>query len=86
MNFMERGDWWVHCIASDAKTPISPHVSVKTQETLIRLLRYVGAGAENIAEVESCIRQWHRGSVRIQIAPGRKNLLRLRKPWSDGLE
>ena len=29
------------------------------------------------------IRRWSRGSVFISLVPGRRNLLRIRAPWSD---
>ena len=46
VNFMLRdGMWLVHCIADDAKTVISPMQRIAEQDTLIHLLRYVGANA-----------------------------------------
>lgn len=86
VNFMLRGEkWLVHSIADDSKTPISPILPVSDQSTLIRLLRYVGATDVELEEVHERIRKWSRGSVFISLAPGRKNLLRIRPPWSDGL-
>jgi hypothetical protein len=85
VNFQQNDGWWVHCIAEDARTPISPYVSVKEEATLIHLLRYVGATDAEIEEVQKCIRRWGRGSVRIDLSPGCKNLLCIRAPWSEQL-
>jgi hypothetical protein len=34
-------------------------------------------------EVNANIARWSRGSIWIELAPGQKNLLRVRRPWSD---
>jgi hypothetical protein len=47
VNFMKRDNWSVHCVTADARTEISPFMSMKKKETL---LRYVGAGEDKIAE------------------------------------
>jgi hypothetical protein len=79
---MERDAWLVHCLAENAKTPISPYVRVASQGMLIRLLRYVGASDSDIAEVEEKIRRWSRGSIDIDLADGRRNLLKIRPPFN----
>jgi hypothetical protein len=61
VNLQDNDGWWIHCIAEDARTPISPFVSVASVQSLIRLLRYVGATEENIEEVREDIRRWNRG-------------------------
>lgn len=92
VHFQLRGDWWLHCSLEDACTAISPWIRVRVadppdrQATLYKLLRYVGADDEAMAEVEKNIRWWHRGSVHITLTPGRRNLLRIRPPWNEGLE
>ena len=86
VNFMLRDCWLVHCVSDDARTPVSPILPVSDQPTLIRLLRYVGCNRCGMDEVHDRIRQWSRGSVFISLTPGRKNLLRIRAPWSDGLQ
>ena len=83
VNFMLRDGWSVHCVSEDAKTPISPILPVSDQPTLIRLLRYVGATEAELEEVHDRIRQWSRGSVFITLTRGRRNLLRIWRPWSD---
>jgi hypothetical protein len=84
INYMRRKEtWFVHAIAEDANTPISPILPVRDQVTLIRLLRYVGAGDSAIDDVNMNIGRWSGGSTWIGLAPGRRNLLRIRQPWSD---
>lgn len=44
VNYMLRKEtWFVHALADDANTPISPILPVQDQVTLIRLLHYIGA-------------------------------------------
>jgi hypothetical protein len=86
VNFMIRDTCRVHCLAEDAMTPISPLITVRDQRLMVRLLRYVGATDANIEEVQTSILRWSRGSVWIELTPGRKNLLRIRPPHSDLLE
>ena len=84
VNYMLRKEtWFVHAMDADAQTPISPILPLREQATLVRLLRYVGAGAAEMEEVNGNIGRWSRGSTWIELAPGRKNLLRIRRPWSD---
>jgi hypothetical protein len=86
VNFMLRGEvWHIHAVSEDAKTPISPFRQVRDQATLIRLLRYVGASDAEIEEVHTRIRQWSRGGVFLDLAPGRRNLLKIRPPWNADL-
>jgi hypothetical protein len=61
------------------------HGHVRDQATLIRLLGYVGATDAEIEKVNESIRRWSRGTVEIHLEPGRKNLLRIRPPFNDGL-
>jgi hypothetical protein len=75
--------WLVHTVDKDGITPISPILPVPDQLTLVRLLRYVGAGDSEINEVDKNIGQWSRGSTWINMVSGRRNLLRIRLPWSD---
>ena len=84
LNYMLRQETWsVHAMAEDAATPISPILEVRNQGTLIRLLRYVGAGDAEIEEVNAKTGSWMRGSTWIELLPGRRNLLRIRRPWSE---
>ena len=72
-------------MTEDCQTRIGPWIDIADAATLVRLLRYVGAGDAEIAEVEENIQARGRGSVFITLIPGRKNLLRLREPWCEGL-
>jgi hypothetical protein len=83
LNYTLRKDtWFVHAVTGDAGIPISPILPVRDQAMLIRLLRYVGAGDSANEEVNVDIARWSSGSTWIDLAPGRRNLLRIRLPWS----
>ena len=87
VNFMLRREtWFVHAVSDDSKTTIGPILPVSDQPTLIRLLRYVGATDAELEKVDERIREWGQGSVFISLTPGRRNLLRIRAPWSDYLK
>jgi hypothetical protein len=87
VNFQSRlGIWAVNCLLEDARTPISAFITMKSYDTLVRLLRYVGATDAVMAEVERDHRRWGRGTLHIEILPGRKNLLRIRQPWNANLQ
>jgi hypothetical protein len=48
----ERAEGWiVLCLADDAKTKVAPQTEVASYETVVRLLLYVGATDEAMAEV-----------------------------------
>ena len=83
VNFTLRDCWSVHCVSEDALTCISPTLLVPDQPTLIRLLRYVGATDTELKKVDERSREWGRGSVFVNLTRGRRNLLRIRAPWSD---
>ena len=80
---LRKETWFVHAIADDERTSISPILPVPDQVTLIRLLRYIGAGDSEIDEVDKNIGLWSRGSTWINLVSGRRNLLRIQLPWSD---
>jgi hypothetical protein len=85
VNFRLRGGAWViHCTPETVHTPISPIVRTAEPDTLIHLLRYVGANDTDIDQVSQGI-PLGRGSIGINLTLGRKNLLHLRQPWSEGL-
>jgi hypothetical protein len=51
---------------------------VDGDETMVRLLRYVGGTEEQIADYEDQRRRWGQGSVHVSVLRGnRKNLLKL---------
>jgi hypothetical protein len=67
---LRKETWFVHAITEDALTPISPILPVLDQATLLRLLRYVGAGDSEMEEVNANINRWSRGSTWIDLVPG----------------
>jgi hypothetical protein len=79
VNFMQRDvAWWVHCLAADCKTPLSPYVEVSSEATLRRLLRYAGARYTAMEEFEDNLRWWGRGSIWIdELTAGGAKLLKL---------
>jgi hypothetical protein len=78
INFMPRDGISVQAMHMDHRTMLGPRVRVQSEETLHRLLAYLGATPAQLAEFENCNRRWGQGTVQITLAPGRKNLLRLR--------
>jgi hypothetical protein len=79
---LRKETWFVHAIADDALTLISPPLPVGDQATLIRLLRYVGARDSDIDDVNVNIGYESRVSTWIELLPERRNLPRIRRPWS----
>lgn len=56
---------------------LGPRVPVSSPDTLRRLLAYLGANRVALNEFDKCHESHGAGNVRITLAPGRKNLLRL---------
>jgi hypothetical protein len=77
VNFMYRNGWSIHCLAEDAKTPISPLLKIAQQSTMLRLLRASGATDANMEEIEQKMARLGRGSVWIDVTDEGKKLLRL---------
>ena len=77
--------WLVHCRAEGGKRIIGPIVRVADADTLIYLLRYVGANDAEIDQIEEALLRANRGTIEIELKPRRKNLLHLQRPWSAGL-
>jgi hypothetical protein len=77
VNFMNRDGWSVHCLAPDCQTPISGWVTVRTDETLLRLLKASGATPAEMDEIERDIARWSRGSVFVDVNETGRRLLRI---------
>jgi hypothetical protein len=77
VNFMYRDTWSVHCLAEDAKTLISGWVTVRTDATLLRLLKCAGASAGQMDEIERDMKQQGRGSTLIEVNETGRRLLRI---------
>ena len=56
---------------------MSTSVHVQNAGTLRRLLAYLGAMPEQLADFDNCHRRWGQGTVHITLQPCRKNLLRI---------
>lgn len=69
-----------HGLHLDCKTVLGPWVHVGTDETMVRMLRYLGGTQEQIAQYQDQRRRWGQGSVHVKLVPNRKNLLRI--DWS----
>ncbi len=63
MNFMYRDGWSTHILAADCKTVLVGYRSVRDQETLLRIVAKLGG---SVADAETDIRRWNRGSVWIE--------------------
>ena len=57
---------------------LGPQVPVQSTAILRRLLAYLGATTEQLADFDNCYRRWGQSTVEITLQPGRKNLIRLR--------
>jgi hypothetical protein len=57
VNFMHRDGWAVHCLASNCQTLVSQWVTVRTEETLLRLLKASGATPAEMDEIERGMKQ-----------------------------
>jgi hypothetical protein len=77
VNFQNRDGWSVHCLAADCQTPVSGWVTVRTQETLLRLLKASGATPSDMDEIERDISRWGRGSIFIDVNENGRRLLRI---------
>jgi hypothetical protein len=77
VNFMFRDTWSVHCVAADGKTPISQWLTIRKDETLLRLLVASGATPEQMEEVERDMKQRGGGSTLIEVNETGRQLLRI---------
>jgi hypothetical protein len=78
LNFIPCDGYTIQAMHLDRLTMLGPRVKVQSKETLRRLIAYLGATRPQLSEFEDCIRRWGQGTLQITLAPGRKNLLRLR--------
>jgi hypothetical protein len=78
VNFQHRGDWSIHCLAAaDCKTLVSQWVTVRTDETLVRLLKASGATLAELDEIQRDMKQQGRGSTFIEVNEIGRRLLRI---------
>lgn len=79
VNFIPRNGYSVQAMDLDCRTMLGPYVRVENAKTLRRLLAYLGATPEQLADFDSCQRRWGQGTVEITLLPGRRNLLSIRR-------
>jgi hypothetical protein len=75
VNFQHRKGWNIHTIAEDCRTPLGPFRDVASEETLLRLFRYLGASEDAMQEAERDLRRWSRGGIHIDVPEERLSLL-----------
>ena len=63
---------------ADCRTMLGPYVKVQSAETLHRLQAYLGAIPAQLAAFDEQRNRCGQGTAHVTLAPGRKNLLRLR--------
>jgi hypothetical protein len=56
---------------------LGPQVRIQSAATMCRLLAYLGATPEQLAEFDDCHRRWGQVTISITLQPCRKNLLRI---------
>ena len=77
VNVMRRDDLSVHCLAADCHTLISRWVMVRTEATLLRLLKASGATTAEMGEIERDMSRWGRGNTFIEVNETGRRLLRI---------
>ena len=78
VNFVGGRSLAAQAIALDRRTMLGPQLRIQSAETLRRLLAYLGATPEQLADFDNnSHRRWGQGTVQITLQPGRKNLLRI---------
>jgi hypothetical protein len=77
VNYMNRDGWSIHCLAPDCQTPVSGWVTVRTKQTLLRLLQACGATPAAMEEIERDAGRWGRGSTFITVNETGCRLLRI---------
>jgi hypothetical protein len=78
VNFLRRDGYHVRAMDPDCRTTLGPYVTVQCKETLCRLLVYLGATPEQVADFDQSRRSWCQGTARITLERGRKNRLQWR--------
>ena len=78
VNFVEGRALAAQAMALNHRTMLGPQLRIQSAETLRRLLAYLGATPEQLADFDNnSHRRWGQGTVQITLQPGRKNLLRI---------
>ena len=77
VNFVDCRGLAAQAMALDHRTMLGPQLRIQSADTLRRLLAYLGATPDQLADFDSSHRRWGQGTVKITLQPGRKNLLRI---------
>ena len=77
VNFVNNKGIAVQAMAVDCRTMLGPQLRIQSAETLRRVLAYLGATPEQLADFDSSHRRWGQGTVKITLQPCRRNLLRI---------
>jgi hypothetical protein len=77
VNFVECRGLVLQAMALDHRTMLGPQLPIQSATTLRRLLAYLGATPEQLADYDNCQRRWSQGTVQITLEPCRRNLLRI---------
>jgi hypothetical protein len=84
VNFVEGRSLAVQAMTLDHRTMLGPQLRIESAATLRRLLAYLGATPEQIAEFDRSHRRWGQGTVQITLQPCGKNLLRIESASTTG--
>ena len=77
VNFVDCRGLAAQAMALDHRTMLGPQLRIQSAETLRRLLAYLGATPEQLADFDRSHERWGQGTVQITVQPGRRNLLRI---------
>jgi hypothetical protein len=78
VNAVNNRGWFVHCIADDCRTVLSPITPVESLAVLRKLLRCAGASDAEMKEFEGDVGRWSHGSCWISdLTPRGAELLRI---------
>jgi hypothetical protein len=77
VNFLGGSRLTAQAVTLDHRIVLGPRLNIESAATLRRLLAYLGATPEQLADFDDSHRRWGQGSVRITLQPCRKNLLKI---------
>ena len=72
-----RGEPQLAAQSHGTRTMLGPQLRIQSAATLRRLLAYLGATTEQLADFDDSHWRWGQGTVEIPLQPCRKNLLRI---------
>jgi hypothetical protein len=61
----------MQAIALDCRTMFGPQLRIQSAKALLRLLAYLGATPEHVADFGSSHRRWGQGTIQITLQPCR---------------